>query len=289
MTDASVPVPAFTPRAVPSEASRWAKTRYLVRIYWRLIGLQLRTFVEYRGDFWIGMVGAALLQGSSLVFIGALFSRLPSVGGWTLWEVALLYGFTLIAYGTREVLCDGPWTLRATINKGEFDRLLVRPLSPALQTATLIASIHGIANAALGWIVLLVAAHRVGLAWTPWTVLWTLVTVVCGTVIVSCVAYLANIIGFWEPGTSSAFPFMIANLVELVKFPLELYGWLIRVGVTVVLPFAFISYYPVLVLLDKDSPVRWLGYLTPLVTAMFVGVTAWSWRKSVNRYQGVGH
>ena len=43
MTDASVPVPAFTPRAVPSEASRWAKTRYLVRIYWRLIGLQLQS------------------------------------------------------------------------------------------------------------------------------------------------------------------------------------------------------------------------------------------------------
>ena len=279
----------FTIRTPPSERSRRARLCFNIRIYFRLIFLQLRMYVEYRGDFWIGIVGAVLMQGASLVFITAIFSRIPEIGGWTVWEISTLYGFTLMAYGLREVFCDGPWTLRGTINQGKFDQVLIRPLSPALQTATLISSIHGSGNFLLGLVVFLVATSRAGIDWTLLHVGWVVLAVVCGVVIVSCVAYLANIVAFWEPGTSSAFPFMISNLIELVKFPLELYGWVIRIGLSSILPFAFVSYYPALVLLGKDSPAQWIGYLTPLVAFLMVAVTAFIWGKAINRYQGVGH
>ncbi|MGI8404683.1 MAG: ABC transporter permease [Thermomicrobiales bacterium] len=279
----------FTIRTPPSERSRRARLRFNIRIYFRLIFLQLRMYVEYRGDFWIGIVGAVLMQGASLVFITAIFSRIPEIGGWTVWEISTLYGFTLMSYGLREVFCDGPWTLRGTINQGKFDQVLVRPLSPALQTATLISSIHGSGNFLLGLVVFLVATRRAGVDWTLLHIGWVLLAVVCGVVIVSCVAYLANIVAFWEPGTSSAFPFMISNLIELVKFPLELYGWVIRIGLSSILPFAFVSYYPALVLLGKDSSARWIGYLTPLVAFLMVAITAFIWGKAINRYQGSGH
>lgn len=260
-----------------------------MRLYWRLIFLQLRMFVEYRGDFWIGIVGALLTQGFSLIFISAIFSRIPSVNGWTLWEIAMLYGFTLMAYGARELLCDGPWMLRRVINFGDFDRVLVRPVSIALQTATLTSSIHGAGNFLLGLIVFLLSCGRAGVDWTIGKVAWVVVVALCGLVIVSCVAYLSNMIGFWEPGTSSAFPFLVANLIDLTKFPIEIYGWFIRVGLTTVLPFAFVNYYPTLVLLEKDSPIRWLGYLTPLVAAVMVAITSFCWHRGLNRYQGAGH
>lgn len=279
----------FTIRTPPSERSWRTRLRFNIRIYFRLIFLQLRMYVEYRGDFWIGIVGAVLMQGASLVFITAIFSRIPEIGGWTVWEISTLYGFTLMAYGLREVFCDGPWTLRGTINQGKFDQVLVRPLSPALQTATLISSIHGSGNFLLGLVVFLVATRRAGVDWTLLHIGWVLLAVVCGVVIVSCVAYLANIVAFWEPGTSSAFPFMISNLIELVKFPLELYGWVIRIGLSSILPFAFVSYYPALVLLGKDSSARWIGYLTPLVAFLMVAITAFIWGKAINRYQGSGN
>jgi len=281
--------PVFPTRLPPSTRSPLTRLRFNFRIYVRLIVLQLRMFIEYRGDFWIGIVGAVLIQGASLVFISAIFSRIPEIGGWTVWEIALLYGFTVMAYGTRELLCDGPWMLRRTLNQGDFDRILVRPLSPALQTATLTSSIHGSGNVMLGVVVFLIAAGRADVDWTVLKVLWVVVAVICGVIIVSCVAFLANMIGFWEPGTSSAFPFMISNLIELVKFPLELYGWAIRIGLSSILPFAFVSYYPALVLLGKDSSVRGIGYLTPLIALLMIVVTALLWRKAIDRYQGVGH
>jgi hypothetical protein len=129
----------------PDTTQWWrpARIRRLVRLYFTLQLIQLRTVVEYRGDFWIGILGAVLMHGVGLVFIGALFSRIPEIAGWTVWEVAILYGLTLIPRGLGELFCDGPWTLRAKVNSGEFDRILVRPISPALQAATQLASIHG--------------------------------------------------------------------------------------------------------------------------------------------------
>ncbi|MBA2276717.1 MAG: ABC-2 family transporter protein [Chloroflexia bacterium] len=265
------------------------RLRFYARIYAKLILLQLRAAVEYRADFWIGVVGAVLMNGAGLVFIAAFFSRIPAVAGWSAWEVATLYGLTMIAYGLREMLCDGIWTLRVQINRGEFDRLLVRPLSPALQIVTSLASIHGVGNVLLGLVVFLTATHRLELDWTVAKVLWVLMTVVCGLIMVTAISFLANVIGFWEPGTQSSFPFMVSNVVEFAKFPLELYGWGIRFLVTAVLPYGFVSYYPSLILLDKENPLRWLGYATPLATAAVTFVTAWVWRKGLARYQGVGH
>jgi len=278
-----------TRRTPPSTTSTLARWRFNVRLYWRLIFLQLRLYVEYRGDFWIGILGAVLTQGFSFVFITAIFSRIPEVGGWKLWEIALLYGFTLMAYGAREVLCDGAWMLRRVIHFGDFDRVLVRPVSVALQTATLTSSIHGVGNFLLGLVIFIMASSRAGVDWTFGKVLWVVVTSICGLIIVSCVAFLSNMIGFWEPGTSSAFPFLISNMIDLTKFPLEIYGWIFRIGLTTVLPFAFVNYYPTLILLEKDSPVHWMGYLTPLVAVAMVAITSQFWHRGLDRYQGVGH
>jgi ABC-2 type transport system permease protein len=265
------------------------RLRHNVWIYQRLILTQLRTMVEYRGDFWIGIVGAVLMHGAGLVFIAAFFGRIPAVGGWSAWEVALLYGLVMVPNGLREMWTDGVWSLRAQLNRGEFDRLLVRPLSPALQLAAGIASVHGVGNFLLGLVVLVTAAGRVGVEWTVGRVAWLLLTLACGFVIVVSIAFLANMIGFWEPGTQSGFPFFIANSAEFAKFPLDLYGWGLRALITAVLPFGFVSYYPALVLLDKESDLRWLGYLTPAVPVVVVAVTARIWRAGLGRYQGTGH
>jgi len=260
-----------------------------LRLYFTLQLIQLRTVVEYRGDFWIGIAGATLQQGAGLVFISVFFSHIPVIKGWSVWEVAMLYGMALVPKGLTELFCDGPWALRMLVNTGEFDRILVRPVSPALQTATRIASIHGVGQTTLGIVVLVTGASRSGMEWSLWKAAFLLVVILSGAVMIGAINYLANMIGFWEPSTQSALPTMYTLLIDFAKFPLDIYHVVIRVLVTVVAPFAFLSYFPALILLDKETPWRWLGLATPLVSALVVLVTSWLWRKGLDRYQGVGH
>lgn len=260
-----------------------------LRIYFTLQLAQLRAAVEYRADFWIGIVGAMLQQLAGLVFVTALFNQIPEVDGWTVWNIAILYGLAMIPKGITELFCDGPWMLRAKVNSGEFDRVLVRPISPALQSATNIVSIHGAGQVVLGIVVLWLGMTRSDLAVHWWTWPFLLVTILSSSVMNGAINYLINMIGFWDPSAQSALPTMLALFIDFAKLPLDIYTMAIRFIVTILLPYAFMTYFPALVLLDRDSAWRWLGWCNPLATAAVVAVTAWLWSKALNRYQGVGH
>jgi ABC-2 type transport system permease protein len=260
-----------------------------VRLYFRLQITQLRALIEYRADFWIGIAGAALQQCAGLVFISALFSQIPEVQGWTVWNVAILYGLVIIPTGFVELFCDGPWRLRADINQGNFDRVLVRPVSPALQQATAFTSIHGLGQVGLGVVVLSIGLSRSAVQWEWWSIPFLVVVLICAATINGAMNFVVNMTGFWEPSTASAFPTMVVSMREFAKFPLDLYGIVLKVVVTLILPFAFVSYFPTLLLLDRGGRWQLLGLASPVVAALVVLATAWLWRRGLDRYQGVGH
>ena len=265
------------------------RLRKSARLYLKLQLLQLRTVVEYRADFWIGIVGAALMHGAGLVFLVALFGQVNEIAGWTAWEVAILYGMALVPRGLTELFCDGPWTLRMLLNQGEFDRVLVRPVSPALQVATQLASIHGVGQLVLGTVAFWLGVSRSEVPWTWWKPLFLVIVLASSLVMLGAINFLVNLIGFWEPSSTSALPTAYASLIDFAKFPLDVYGSAIKVLVTVVAPYAFLSYFPALILLDRDTPWRTLGFATPLVAAVVALVTAGLWRTGLDKYQGVGH
>ena len=259
------------------------------RIYAKLELLQIRTHLEYEADFWIGIVGALLTQVSGFVFIWSVFGRVPVVAGWTFWEVAVLYALATIPRGFASALCDGPWRLRALVNGGQFDRFLVRPISPALQVATQLSSMHGFGTAALGFYILASASAALHLTWDVPRIAFLVVTLVCSLVIICAVNYCTNCIAFWEQGASGAVPYAVAQLLEFARYPLTLYGRVVQVVVTWVVPVAFCGYYPGAFLLGKEVDPAWLPPWSPLAAPAVVLVTSLIWRASINRYQGTGH
>lgn len=266
-----------------------ASIRKNLHLYFKLQFMQLRSTVEYAADFWIGILGAMLMQASGLVFITALFSQIPAIAGWTVWNIALMYGLAMVPKGLTELFCDGPWMLRAKVNSGEFDRVLVRPVSPALQSATAIVSIHGLGQVILGVIMITLGLTRSEVSLDWWALPYLVVIVISSAVMIGALNFVFNMTGFWEPSAQSALPTMMALMIDFAKFPLDIYNNLIRGIVVIVIPYAFVSYFPALVLLDRDSDWKWLGFATPLATVWVVWLTSWLWGKALNRYQGVGH
>ena len=266
-----------------------ARLSHVLFIYARLQLIHLRTSLEYEADFWIGIVGVALTHGSGFVFIWAIFQRVPAVDGWSLWQIAFLYALSVIPRGLVELLCDGQWTLRRMVNRGEFDRLLVRPISPALQVITQISSIHGLGSVLLGGTILLRAISELDLAWGVWQSGFLALTLLGSVVLLGSVNFASNCIAFWDGSANSAFPFLAQQALEFAKFPISLYGQLLRLLLTWVLPFAFMSYYPGLVLLGRSEQARWLGYGAPLAGLVMALLAAVVWRRGLLRYQGAGH
>ncbi|WP_210414710.1 ABC transporter permease [Microlunatus elymi] len=261
----------------------------MIKIFFRLQLVQLRSAMEYRADFWIAAVGAILQQLVSIVFLVTFFGHVSSLGGWTLWQILVLQGLVMAADGLREMFTDGAWQLRADVNSGSFDRVLVRPVPPVVQQFTALASIHGVGNAGLGVVVLIIGLAHSGVQWAWWSVPLLVLTVLCGAILTTAISLLTNMIAFWEPSAQSAFPTLIALMRDFAKFPLDIYGAGIRFVVTVLLPYGLISYFPSrLVLGVGDAPGWWA--VTPVIAAAGSSLVAsLVWRKGLNRYQGVGN
>jgi ABC-2 type transport system permease protein len=261
----------------------------IASIYGKLLLLHLRTHLEYKADFLIGIVGVLLTQMTGIIFISVLFSRIPDVKGWTLWEIALLYALAIIAGGLTQICGQGQWRLHFMINQGDFDQMLVRPISPALQVLTQFSSLDGLGSILLGGIILWRASLETHIVWNLEHILLLLTTLFGAVPLMLSIQFAFNCVAFWEQGANSSFPFLIVSLSEFAKFPLTLYDRSIQILLTWILPFAFISYYPGLVLLGKPEVEPWVGYLTPVTGFIVMLITGVIWKHALLRYQSVGH
>jgi ABC-2 type transport system permease protein len=260
----------------------------ILRIYAKLQILHMRVHLEYEVDFWIGIFGAFLRHIGGFVFVLALFSRIQSMAGWSLWELAFLYALATMPLGLVEVLYDGQWEIKGLVWRGTFDRLLVRPLSPALQVITQTSNIHGMGSILLGAGILIGSISTLRPAWSAGKTLYLACTLISSVLVVGGINYISNCTFFLDPGAQVSFPMLVQNTMDFARYPLELYARAAQLLVTWVLPFAFIAYYPTLLLLDKTPQPPLLSYLSPLAGLAVTLAAAWVWKRCVISYQGTG-
>ena len=264
------------------------RAMHYLRIYGRFQMLHWRASLEYEADFWIGIVGMGLTHTTGFIFVWAFFQNVPTVVGWGLWDTAFLYALAIIPRGLVELLCDGSWMLRMLVNEGELDRLLVRPVSPVLQLVTYMNSIHGLGSVLLGGIIFVRSAYELHVAWNIGNSLFLVLTLLNAVILINAINLIVNSIAFWEPAATGSFPNVVYQFLEFGKFPLNVYDRLVQLFLTWVLPFAFVSYYPSLVLLGKLGGNIWVAYATPFTGLLATCVAGLVWRVGLARYQGTG-
>jgi ABC-2 type transport system permease protein len=55
----------------------------VIRLYFRFLGAHLRAILEYQADFWVMALATVLIQVVSLVFLSAVFAKVPNHNGWS--------------------------------------------------------------------------------------------------------------------------------------------------------------------------------------------------------------
>jgi len=266
-----------------------ATIRRNVRLYFRLQLLQARAIFEYRADFWLNIVGMALRQVAVFVFIVALFTKVPNVQGWTQPEIILLYTLAVIPRGIVQLFFNGVWWLSWYIHSGRFDQLLVRPFPILLQVMALDFSIEGLANIILGMLGLAYASQAPGLHWGLGQSIFLAFTLIISTVIMASIDLATHCSLFWNPASGGRIPYIAEYFVEFAKYPITLYDQVIRTVITWILPFAFVSYFPALILLGKVDSNLWIAYFSPVVGLLAILLAALLWRYGLRQYQSAGN
>lgn len=263
----------------------------LAVLYARLVGARARGQLEYRASLALQLVGTAALTLTDFVAVLILFQNVPTLDGWTLPEMALLYGIATISFAFTDLAVGHLDLFPEMIRTGTFDLILVRPLPSLLQVAASDFSLRRLGKAAQGVAVLAYAVSQLDVDWTPARA-WVLVaSIAAGAVVYAAVWVALATIAFWIVDAIEFVNAFTYGGSYLAQYPVTIFGRWLRGLVLFVLPLAFVAYFPALVILDRESglvlPAE-LGYATPLVAVAAALVALGVWGRAVRHYRSAG-
>ena len=264
-------------------------------LYRKLIGAQVRSQMQYRTSFVLEAIAQFAGNVLDFVVVVIFFARMPTLGGWTLPEIGLLYGLSSVAFGVSDMLIAGfdyAYFGPNMVRLGEFDRILIRPVNTFLQVLTSQFTLKRLGRIGQGAIVLgwaLVALER---AWTPLQIGYLIVTIVGGVFFFAGLFIFGSGISFWTVDSLEAMNMATYGGQFLTQYPLSIYGDFLRALFTFVIPMAFINYYPTLWLLGKPDPLGLpigpLAFLAPFICWLMFALGIATWRRGVKHYASTG-
>lgn len=262
-----------------------------LRLYLRLMGAQLRGLMQYKLSFLTDAAASGLGMLMEFAGVVVLFAHTPLIGGWTLPEIALLYGTAELSLALARGLMDGVDAFPEMVRLGRFDGVLVRPRNPFLQVMGSKVSLRHLGRIAQGALVLGLALAWLGVDWglERWAFLaWT---VLGGVLFFAGLFTIGSTFSFWTVEPLEAFNILTYGGGAMASYPMNIYAeWLRNVFVFIV-PLAFVNYIPALWLLGRPDPLGLPAFAPALafpLCALVLGVGLWFWGFGVRRYQSTG-
>ncbi|MEJ7763820.1 MAG: ABC-2 family transporter protein [Thermomicrobiales bacterium] len=262
-----------------------------VRLYRRLAGAQVRGQMQYRASFWMQLTGVAIVYTVEFASVLFYFLHFETIGGWGPGEVALLYGLSSVSFGIAHTVGGGFAVFSQMIVRGDFDRLLVRPLSAFVQVLAADIQLRRLGSIIQGVVALGIGLAFADVSWSPGMALWLPVTVLSAATVFTALFSLEATLCFWTTqGTEivNAFTYGGSNMTN---YPIHIYDRWVRRFLVFVLPLALVIYVPVVALLGRPVPLGlpgWMAWSAPLAALAFATVAGLAWRVGVRHYRSTG-
>jgi ABC-2 type transport system permease protein len=260
----------------------------LAAVYARLVGSRVRSQMEYRASLAFQIVGTAAIGVVDFVAIVVLFSNVDALAGWSLEEVALLYGFAAVSFFLTDLAIGHLDLFPQMIRDGTFDLVLVRPLPSLLQVIASDFSLRRVGKAVQGLAVLGWALTQAEIAWDPLRVAYVPVIVLAGALVYAGIWVTMATIAFWIVDAMEFVNAFTYGGNYLASYPLDVFARWLRSFVVFVVPVGFVAYFPASALLDRGGWAEALGWLAPAVGAALCGVSCLVWTGAVRHYRSAG-
>lgn len=260
-------------------------------IFGHLAAARIRGEMQYRLSFALQIVGNFGFYTVYFLSIFILFDHFETMGGWRVGEVAFLFGLAGLSFGIAHMLAAGFSSFSDLVVRGEFDRVLLRPVGTMLQVLATDVQLRRIGDVLQGAVVLGVALRLVDIDWTLGRLLYFPVVVLSiALLFVSLFAFQATLCFWTTEATEAANAFTYGGR-DLVRYPIHIFdGWLRRLFLFVI-PLGFVVYTPSLYLLDKPDPLglpTWTRFVAPLAAVAFALTAGAAWGVGVRHYRSTG-
>ncbi|WP_327371971.1 ABC transporter permease [Streptomyces sp. NBC_01217] len=276
------------PAVVFVERSRFVEG---VRAYGLIAAMWLRSTMAYRASFAMTAFGNFAVTAFDFVAILLMFQHVDALGGYTLPEIALLYGASGTAFGLADLVMGSMDRLGRRVRDGTLDTLLVRPAPVLAQVAADRFALRRMGRITQGALVLGYALVTLDIDWTPLKAAMIVLMLLSGAAIFAAVFVAGAAFQFVAQDASEVQNSFTYGGNTLLQYPPSIFGKDLVRGVTFVVPLAFVNWLPALYVLGRDYPLdlpEWVAFLPPVVAGLCWLLAGLAWRRGLRAYRSTG-
>lgn len=259
-----------------------------IKLYFRLIGTSVKSQMQYPASFLMLSITHFFSTFVDIFGIWVLFDRFKMVKGWTLPEMALIYGIIQMGFAIAEGAARGFDTFAKLIKSGDFDRILLRPRGTLFQIASCDFQGMRIGRLLQGFTVLLWSSYTLGIPLFSLRGAILILSVIGAASLFYALFVIQATLAFWTTETLELMNIATYGGLESGQYPMSIYPVGFRFIFTFIIPLACIAYYPVAMLLQHENNPLWVGGLYPLAGVLFLVAATQFWKIGVRRYQSAG-
>ncbi|MFG2618223.1 ABC transporter permease [Streptomyces sp. NPDC048507] len=279
--------PAASSRALP----RGGRAREGLRGYRLIVGMWIRSTMTYRASFLLATFGNAVISLLDFVAIAIMFSHVDALGGFTLPEIALLYGSCTVSLGLADLFLGNTDRIGARVRDGSLDTMLVRPVPVLAQVAADRFALRRLGRITQGTAVMTWGIAVLELDWTVLKAVLVVVMVVAGAGIFAAVLVAGAAFQFLAGDAAEVQNSFTYGGCTMLQYPPTVFGKDLLRGVVFVVPLAFVNWLPALYVLGRPDPLglpRWTAFVSPLVALALFLPASLAWRAGVRSYRSTG-
>ncbi|WP_190112059.1 ABC transporter permease [Streptomyces cinnamoneus] len=251
----------------------------------------VRSTMAYRTSFVMMALGNFAATALDFVGIAIMFTHTDTLGGFTLPEVALLYGTTSTSFGLADLALGTMDRVGRRVRDGTMDTLLVRPVPVLAQVAADRFALRRLGRVSQGVLLLAWTLYRLDVHWTPVTLLLLPLMLISGAVIFGAVFVAGAAFQFRAQDASEVQNAFTYGGTTMLQYPPTVFATELVRGVTFVVPLAFVNWLPALRILGRDDPLGlpgWVDFASPLVALVCCALAGAAWRAGLRGYRSTG-
>lgn len=255
-------------------------------LYIEFLKQNIKTMLEYKSDFVIGVFSTLLTQFYGIFFVWVIFENVKQINGWTFYQITFVYGLLTLAKGLDMFFFDNLHALGFEyVREGKFDIFMIRPLSPLFQLLASYTQQDGLGLLLLGGIVVVKSLAELKITFGTWDILMLIIFIISGAAIISAINLIMATTGF-KTMNSHVIMASVNSFQEFAFYPISLYPKLIGFILTWIFPYAFVSFYPADYFFGKEYGI--LSCLTPVIAVVLWVIALKVWNLGLKNYSSTG-
>lgn len=262
-----------------------ALIRHDARIMRTYLTLGLLNLVQYRSDFVLSVVNAAITLATQVLGLSVVFGQTTDLAGWGPFDLLVLIGVHFLISGVLGlVVRPSMEAMMEGIRLGTFDFTLVKPADSQLLASVQVVRPQSLVDVLVGVGVIGYGLTQVQAPLSASGLLLALLTLLCGLVVVYSFILALSTMAFWFVRLDNLLAIFQSLFGEAGRWPVTIFpGWL-RIVLTFAVPVAFAVTVPSEALTGRLTPVSVLSAVG--LALLFFVASRWFWFFALRRYTG---